>query len=179
MWVFGYGSLMWDGWESSLGGSRVNRAVLVGYRRSFNKKSVRNWGTPEAPAPTLGLEPDEKANCIGTAFEFPNAQRIAVEDLLRDREGKSFALVELPVRLPGGREVLALTPVNDRRKQTYIGGIPIPKRVTMAITATGTRGACLDYIRNVRNNLQSLRIVDTDVEGFFALLESQMRDAPK
>ena len=42
-----------------------------GCRRSFNKKSVQNWGTPQAPAPTLGLEPDQNANCIGTAFEFP------------------------------------------------------------------------------------------------------------
>ncbi len=179
MWVFGYGSLMWDGWESRLGGSRINRAVLVGYRRSFNKKSVRNWGTPEAPAPTLGLEPDQKAECIGTAFEFPDAQRTTIEKLLRDREGKSFALVELPVRLPDGREVHALTPVNDRSKQTYLGSIPIPKRVTMAVTATGTRGACLAYVRNIRFQLQSLRIVDTEVEAFLALLESQTRSAPK
>jgi cation transport protein ChaC len=179
MWVFGYGSLMWDGWESPLGGSRVNRALLVGYRRSFNKKSVRNWGTPEVPAPTLGLEPDQNANCVGTAFEFPNAQYTTLEKLLRDREGKSFALVELPVRLPDGRELRALTPVNDRSHHTYIGGISIPSRVTMARTATGTRGACLDYVRNLHNKLQSLRIVDTEVEAFLMLLESQTRDASK
>ena len=41
MWVFGYGSLMCDdGWETAYGGSRVDRAVLMEHRRSFNKKSV-------------------------------------------------------------------------------------------------------------------------------------------
>ena len=118
MWVFGYGSLMWDGWEQPFGGTHVDGAVLADYQRSFNKKSTRNWGTLVAPAPTLGLEPAQNATCTGTAFEFPEEQRAAVENLLRGREGVSFTLVELPVRLPDGREVRALTPVNDRTDST-------------------------------------------------------------
>lgn len=172
MSVFGYGSLMWDGWEQTIGGLREERAVLVEYRRSFNKKSVTNWGTSEAPAPTLGLEPDQNANCIGTAFEFPDARRDAIEKLLRDREGKSFALVPLLVRLPDGREVRALTPVNDRSKSTYIGNIPIAQRVDMARTATGTSGACINYVRNIHKKLESLGIVDIGVEEFLTLLKS-------
>src|SRR5262245_52821166 len=109
MWVFGYGSLMWDGWEVDARGTRFDGAVLSGYRRAFNKKSVENWGTSEAPGPTLGLEPGDAASCTGTAFEFPDTQRAAIEGLLRRREGRSFSLVALPVRLPDGREVQALT----------------------------------------------------------------------
>ena len=97
MWVFGYGSLMWDGWEQPFGGVRVDGAALAGFRRSFNKKSVRNWGSSKAPGPTLGLEPAPNVNCVGTAFEFPEGRRAAVEKFLRDREGKSFELPELPV----------------------------------------------------------------------------------
>jgi cation transport protein ChaC len=179
MWVFGYGSLIWDDWELCVGGSRVDYVVLIEHRRSLNKKSTKNWGTSKTPAPTLGLEPDQKANCIGTAFEFPDEQRTTVENLLRGREGKSFALVELPVRLPDGREVRALTSVNDRTKRTYIGDIPIAQRVSMAKTATGTCGTGLDYVRNIRNKLRSLNIVDTHVEEFFMLLESQTPGAAK
>ncbi len=51
MWVFGYGSLMWDQWEQQFGGIRVDRAALVNYRRSFNKASTGNWGTQDLPAP--------------------------------------------------------------------------------------------------------------------------------
>lgn len=39
MWVFGYGSLMWDGWEQEFGCLRRCVAVLKGYRRTFNKAS--------------------------------------------------------------------------------------------------------------------------------------------
>src|ERR1700674_3075771 len=108
MWVFGYGSLMWDGWERALQGSRVDGAALRNYRRSFNKKSTENWGTRETPGPTLGLEPDVAGSCTGTAFEFPDDQRAPVEGLLTGREGRSFALVELPVILPDGRELARL-----------------------------------------------------------------------
>lgn len=168
MWVFGYGSLMWDGWEDRFNGSRVDRAELSGYRRAFNKKSVRNWGTSEAPGPTLGLELEHGANCIGTAFEFPDAQRAAIQELLRKREGQSFALVELPVRLPDGRNVPALTPVNDRSRPTYIGNVPIAERALMATTASGTSGACLDYIRNICR-MRSMDVADAQVEEFLML----------
>jgi cation transport protein ChaC len=172
MWVFGYGSLMWDGWEKVIGGSRMDRAELVDYRRSFNKKSTRNWGTPEAPGPTLGLEPAEGGSCIGTAFEFPEDQRHAVETLLRKREGSSFTLLELPVSLPDGREVRALTPVNDRRGGTYIGNVLAEDRAAMARAAKGAAGACADYVRNINEKLRALEIVDEDVREFARLVDA-------
>jgi glutathione-specific gamma-glutamylcyclotransferase len=172
MWVFGYGSLMWDGWESRFGGSRSDGAVLSGYRRSFNKKSVTNWGTSEEPGPTLGLEPDETAECIGTAFEFPDTARVAVEEELKKREGPSFALPRLPVRLRDGREIRALTPVNDRTKTTYLGRVPLNDRAAMAKTAKGESGSCADYVRNISKKLGELGIADKEVATFLSSIES-------
>ena len=56
VWVFVYGSLMWHSWETQFQGTCKGKAILKGYHRSFNKKSTRNWGTRDAPFPTLGLE---------------------------------------------------------------------------------------------------------------------------
>ncbi|HJR60318.1 MAG TPA: restriction endonuclease subunit S [Vicinamibacterales bacterium] len=178
IWVFGYGSLMWDGWENSFGGQRVDGASLTGYRRAFNKKSVKNWGSSKAPGPTLGLEPAERASCVGTAFEFPVAHAEAVKELLTGREDKSFSLHQLPVRLPDGREVLALTPVNDREHSTYIGNVSLGTRAEMARTARGTSGACIDYVRNIQKKLAELNIVDPDVIEFLSLVEQPVADGP-
>ena len=59
MRVFGYGSLMWDGWEEKFNGKRQDQARLDHYHRAFNKKSTQNWGTSGKPGPTLGLEPQQ------------------------------------------------------------------------------------------------------------------------
>jgi cation transport protein ChaC len=39
MWIFGYGSLMFDGWESERRCVERTWAELAGYRRVFNKRS--------------------------------------------------------------------------------------------------------------------------------------------
>jgi type I restriction enzyme S subunit len=177
-WVFGYGSLMWDGWETAFGGKRVDGANLVGYRRAFNKKSVKNWGSSKAPGPTLGLEPADGTACAGTVFEFAPAQLEPVKAHLTNREGKSFSLIELPVRLPDGREVLALTPVNDRQHNTYIGSVPVAARAEMARNAHGTSGACADYARNIQKKLVELNIEDPDVVEFLSLVERPVAGDP-
>jgi cation transport protein ChaC len=161
---------MWDGWEREHGGTSWDHAVLQNYRRSFNKKSTRNWGSAQTPGPTLGLEPDQGASCVGTAFEFPDDRRAALEALLRQREGDSFALVELPVRLADGREIEALTPVNDRTSRTYIGNVPVEERALMARAARGTGGACADYVRNISEKLRALEIIDGGVNEFARLV---------
>jgi len=65
MWVFGYGSLMWDGWENSYGCLRKSIAVLNSCRRTFNKASMKNRGSKKAPCPTLSLlqKCPSKARC--------------------------------------------------------------------------------------------------------------------
>jgi cation transport regulator ChaC len=51
-----YGSLMFDSWEFDYDCTRREWADLVGYRRVFGRKSVKNWGTPQRPGLTLNLE---------------------------------------------------------------------------------------------------------------------------
>jgi cation transport regulator ChaC len=68
MWIFGYGSLMFDGWEAACGCTDRKWADLPGYRRSFNKKSVESRGTREAPGLTLNLVRSAGHVCRGIAF---------------------------------------------------------------------------------------------------------------
>ena len=101
MWIFGYGSLMWDGWERDFGRLRAVMAELPGHQRVFNKASIRNWGTRTAPGPTLNLVPGHGV-CRGIAFEFQEQASAALHDYLLRREGRDFALRNETIRLNDG-----------------------------------------------------------------------------
>ena len=172
MWVYGYGSLMWDGWERKYKGRRVEGAVLRGFHRSFNKASTTNWGTSAHRGRTLGLEPAPNGVIVGVAFEFSDDDKAAIAGELAAREGPSFSLEMLAISLPGaGGEVAALVPVNNRRARTYIGQSSISDRAKLALAARGTKGACSDYIRNVQRQLRGLGIADPFVEEFATELQ--------
>ncbi|HLF83310.1 MAG TPA: gamma-glutamylcyclotransferase [Blastocatellia bacterium] len=175
MWVFGYGSLIWDGWEGEFGCTRKETATLRGYRRDFNKASVQNWGSDSTPGPTLGLEPLGEAECVGLAFEFPPTERERVLQVLRAREGPSFALEEKDVQLASGPTVRALVAVNDRSRTSYLGKQTVEERAKLAATAAGSSGLCRDYVKNIRDRLEALEIRDQAVEEFAAFVAKAHR----
>lgn len=170
MWVFGYGSLMWDDWEvdpsNNFQGVKHLKAKLIGYERDFNKASTVNWGTARNSCPTLGLNQVNEATCIGCAFEFDDSRRNLIMNYLRGREGASFQLLELDVELENGQIVQAVTPVNQQNN-TYIGNLTIEARAQSAIAATGSSGSCVDYIDNIHNYLTQLGIDDANVNAMW------------
>jgi glutathione-specific gamma-glutamylcyclotransferase len=157
VWVFGFGSLTFDGWQSEFGCAGSQRATLRGYRRTFNKKSVVNWGTKENPGITLNLEPFDGASCEGAAFEFPDNDKIPV--LLRAlRKREACDPTDLQVLLADGRSV-------DAKVYIYEGVNPLgstistAKKAEMILKARGTSGSALDY---VRRNFEGLHDVGLD-----------------
>lgn len=171
MFVFGYGSLMMDGWEQQFNGIKHEHATLFGYCRSFNKASTVNWGTREMPCPTLGLEVNEGENCVGCAFEFKEGNAEEVFTYLRNREGNSFKLTTAKVLLRDKRTVEAVTAINDTTAHSYIGGVSITKRSQMIKSATGTSGSCEHYVKSVQQMLASLGVRDAAVEELVSELD--------
>ena len=178
MWMFGYGSLMWDGWETEYGSTRSERASLSAFKRDFNKASTKNWGSQESPGPTLGLSPDAKAQCEGMAFELPDTARADVLKALKKREGDTFALQEKDVRLESGDVIKAVVPINDVSAAAYIGDRSISERAEMAKKARGSSGTCVDYVKGTREKLQALGIEDAIVEDFWKVI-SEGRSEPQ
>lgn len=170
MWVFGYGSLMWDGWETNFGCLASERAELSEFIRSFNKASERNWGSRETPGPTLGLVSCAGYSCVGRAFDFPDTRTDYARSEFTKREGSSFTLSFRDIRLAGGRTVPALVAINEISNRTHIGDQSLPERVELARRACGSSGKCRDYIDRLRAKLVELDIKDTAVEEFWRLL---------
>ena len=93
IWVFGYGSLMWDP-----GFDFLERwpALLRGYHRAFCIYSHHYRGTPARPGLVLGL--DRGGSCRGMAYRVAAENRQAVLDwrelVLQRREAYVKALQE-------------------------------------------------------------------------------------
>ena len=163
MWIFGYGSLMWDGWESEFVCQERAMATLSGYRRAFNKLSVANWGTKEAPCPTLNLQADREASCQGIAFAFAAMKKDADLARLQKREGKSFVLTPLSVRLDDGMQIKAYAPLYNGRNLR--SDLKLDDQVRMVRATRGTSGSGIDYVKGIAESLEALGIDDPAVRS--------------
>ncbi len=174
LWVFGYGSLMWNpGFDYD---ERVI-ARLDGYARTFCMRSIHHRGTPEAPGLVLALDPAGHASCEGLALRVRAGLEARTRTYLRERELISSAYLELPheVTLADGRKVDAVTFVVDTAHVQYCGGLPLEEQATIIARAVGGRGPNTEYLYNTARHLRDLGIHDPDLNW----LSQRVRDLEK
>ena len=101
LWVFGYGSLIWDP-GFPVAERRIAR--LDGWHRSFCMRSIHHRGTVDHPGLVLALDRTEGATCTGVAFRVTPGAEAGTLTALRDRELVSSAYLEttLPVHTDTG-----------------------------------------------------------------------------
>ena len=162
MWVFAYGSLLWNP------GFRPVEAVtarLAGYRRSFCMLSIHYRGTVEAPGLVLALDAEPGAECVGVALRVDEAEAAEVLDGLRARElvSSAYAEREVDVALADGRRVRAVAYVISRGHAQYCT-LPIAEQARIIAAAAGDRGPNCDYLYNTAAHLRGLDITDPDLD---------------
>lgn len=166
MWVFGYGSLIWNpGFPHD--DTRVAR--LHGWHRSFCMRSIHHRGTPEAQGLVLALDRAEGAFCDGLAFRVTPGAEDETLAILRERELISSAYLEewLEVEMPGRREV-ALAYVIDPGHDQYCGGLALAEQARIIASAHGGRGSNRDYLNATARHLHDLGIADPDLDWLVA-----------
>lgn len=162
LWVFGYGSLMWN---PGFPVAERHVARMKGYHRSFCMRSIHHRGTEDAPGLVLALDATEGAACEGLGFRVKEGAEDDTVAYLRDRELVSSAYLETvrPLRLSDGRLVDALTYIVDSGHVQYCGGLPLEEQARIIATAVGGRGPNTDYLFNTASHLQELGIVDEEL----------------
>lgn len=162
LWVFGYGSLLWDPCFDPV--ERV-LARLHGWHRSFCMWSIHHRGSPEAPGLVLALDAAPGAFCDGLAFRVAATARAAALAALRDREliSSAYREVWLPVHLADGRVVQAVSYVIDRHHAQYTGPMALAEQARVIAAAIGGRGPNRDYLLNTHAHLQALGLRDDDM----------------
>jgi glutathione-specific gamma-glutamylcyclotransferase len=165
VWIFAYGSLIWDPEFSSMD---AEAALLRGYHRSFCLYSYDYRGSPAQPGLVLGL--DRGGSCWGLVSRLPPE---AIDRLwLREMSGRRVYEMRLvPVRT---RQITlkALTFTVLRDCPDYAGQVELDEAAQMILCAEGRRGTCREYFDNTLRHLDQLGLVDRPLRRLAQRIEA-------
>lgn len=166
MWVFGYGSLIWNP-EFPVAERRIARAP--GWRRSFCMRSIHHRGSVQAPGLVLALDRAPGAHCDGVAFRVAPGAETETLAGLRERELISSAYLEVTLALQAPQGALqALAYVIDPHHAQYCGGLALEEQAQIIAQATGGRGTNRDYLWSTTAHLAELGIADDELDWLAA-----------
>lgn len=168
LWVFAYGSLMWD---PALLFDEVRRATVPGHSRGmvlYDNFGAR--GSPEAPGVMAGLV--EGGSCEGVAFRIP-AARVALEtEILWRREMIAHAYIPsfLPALTADG-EIEVLGFVADPTSEMIRLDLTRDEVIRCVANGEGVRGTSYDYLKNTLDHFAALKIEDPELESLMAAVD--------
>jgi glutathione-specific gamma-glutamylcyclotransferase len=171
LWVFGYGSLMWD---PGFAYAEARHARVYGYHRALCLLSVRNRGTQARPGLVLAM--DRGGSCHGIAFRIaaPDVESTRLYLWEREMATGAYRPALLSARLhhetrsetrgggarSGGTraEVLAFVARPDHAQ--YFRAETPEQAASLVRQGRGAYGTSLDYLRNVVCHLDAIGIAD-------------------
>jgi glutathione-specific gamma-glutamylcyclotransferase len=161
LWVFAYGSLMWD---PAFHFAEVRRGSVSAYARRFILKDTFGArGTPETPGLMAAL--DDGDGCEGLAFRIAANEVGQESGYLWRREllGYVYKPIFAKVQTEFG-EVEALTVIADRESEYICPDLTPEEQVRYIATGSGFLGTSLQYLENIATHFLALGIRDKDVE---------------
>ena len=167
IWVFAYGSLMWNPGFAHV---EEREARLHGWHRSFCVYSHRYRGTPEKPGLVLGL--DRGGSCRGIAYRIARPRARDTLAYLWDREmvlGVYRPRI-LQARSPEGRLACHAFTV-DRGHPQYAGGLPAEEMIRLIRQGVGMGGPNREYLANTVRHLDELGITGGPLHRLYSLVE--------
>lgn len=176
LWVFGYGSLIWQPGFEVL---ERRPARLTGYRRGFVLRSVHHRGTEASPGLVLGLDWAPGAGVTGMAFRICPTLDRDVRAYLTRRElvTRAYFEVTLTVRpLDGGAPIAALAYIVDRTHAQYAGGLDLDEQAAIIARSVGASGTNWDYLYSTAAHMDALGIEDPDLADLAARVRALRGD---
>ena len=163
MWVFGYGSLLWN---PGFPVARQEVATLQGFARSFCMSSIHHRGSEETPGLVLALDEIQGHHCTGLALAVEPGHEDQTLAELRERELISSAYLErdLKVELASGETVTAVTYVIDPHHVQYCGDLSLEDQAQIIAVAVGGRGPNPEYLFNTAAHLAEIGLRDADLD---------------
>lgn len=168
VWVFAYGSLIWN--NESFQPLNTIKATLKGANRSFNKKSIKSRGTKSKPGLALGLELG--GNCLGTAIQIYESHLPE----LKKREG-GYLPIETPNKLlkvidNQENPIKCLVFFPDGNGKNYLSkNVSIEEKAEIIKEGEeGDNGNARDYLKEIHGFLQEYDIEDENIKNLYKLV---------
>ena len=161
VWIFGFGSLMWNPcYEYDV----RTAAFLAGYERKFHIWSMGGRGTEDKPGLGLCLE-DCYGGCRGIAYRLVEEHIEESWTRIWDREMSSgvYKATWVSVNTDAHGRVPALTFVADHSHPHYVGPMPMERMAEVMARAEGDRGLCRDYLANMIEEMHKINVRDDEL----------------
>ncbi len=172
VWLFGYGSLMWN---PTIHYVERRAAKLYGYHRQFCLWTHMGRGTPEQPGLMLGLQSGGSCNGIAYRVEADIADHEL--SVVWNREMVSGAYVPKIVQIrTNGAPVNAIAFVINQNHDRYAGRLPDETIVDAIAKAEGPIGRCCNYLFNTVENLDELGIGDGPMHSLCRAVRKRLEE---
>lgn len=174
LWIFGYGSLLWD---PGFHFDEVRRADLDGYQRRFSLRIEVGRGTPECPALMLGLEPGGR--CQGLAFRIaPDRREVETAAVwCREMIQGHYRPERRPAMTPQGPVDVLLFRTDTGHAQ-YVGDLPLGEAAATIRTGRGLLGTNREYLEILAARLDAFGIDDPHIRQLVAEVKNRDNGNP-
>ncbi|WP_206078385.1 gamma-glutamylcyclotransferase [Poseidonocella sp. HB161398] len=161
LWLFAYGSLIWNrNFESQL----AQRAVAAGWHRSFCFVVKRWRGTMDTPGLMMAL--DRGGSCVGIAYKLPDHDHKAQLIRLLEREVDAKVATNVPKWIwvtTGEGRIKVLAFVAARDGPAYAGRQSAEAVARVIARAAGNWGSSAAYLQRTVSKLEEHGIRDRNL----------------
>ena len=159
LWVFAYGSLMWD---PAIEFSEVRRARVPDFARRFILKDMLGGrGNPDSPGLMAAL--DRGDGCEGLVFKIDREKIDAETEILwrREQVGPAYH-AEFVTASTGDQQIKVLAFTADHTADQICADITRDEQLEYLISGKGILGTSLEYLTNIVAQFEALGIVDEE-----------------
>ncbi len=164
LWVFGYGSLMWD---SGFACGQISAARVYGWHRRFSLRSTMAWGSAARPGLCASLHAGGSVAGRGLFVEAGDVSE-AVELLMHRERAYHPRIVYAAMNT---QRVGMLSFVHDYDHPRSAAGLAPPAQARLIAQGRGSRGTSLFYLRRTLLELAKDGVRDKRGEELLALIE--------